>query len=197
MVKIESVTAEIFLIWTNVTMINVDWANVIITASICKSLDNIVSITAEIFLIWTNSPRTNVACPCCPSNMCGGHCRQNENPENCHTKHYNSNNILRHLSNDAPTFAQLLDVQVLDAKYELSGCHMSRYYRVSQRSCVIGILFSQTYFLAKVIDWLHLSLRFMFHVLFFLFNICATISSQSLTIFLKILYFLDISVIYV
>ena len=36
LVKIESVTAEIFLIWTNVTRINVAWTNVIVTVDICS-----------------------------------------------------------------------------------------------------------------------------------------------------------------
>ena len=33
--QIESVTAEIFLIWTNVTMTNVDWKNITKTVGIC------------------------------------------------------------------------------------------------------------------------------------------------------------------
>ena len=35
MAKIESVTAEIFLIWTNVARRNVAWTNVTVTVDIC------------------------------------------------------------------------------------------------------------------------------------------------------------------
>ena len=45
--KIGSVRAEIFLIWTDVVKTNVAWTN--------------VTVTAEISLIWTNVVRTNVA----------------------------------------------------------------------------------------------------------------------------------------
>ena len=34
-IKIGSVTAEIFLIWTNVTRTNVDWTNITETVGIC------------------------------------------------------------------------------------------------------------------------------------------------------------------
>ena len=36
LVKIESVTAEIFLIWTNVVRTNVDGTNVTVTVGICR-----------------------------------------------------------------------------------------------------------------------------------------------------------------
>ena len=36
MVKIRSVTAEIFLIWTNVARTNVAWTNVTMTVGICS-----------------------------------------------------------------------------------------------------------------------------------------------------------------
>ena len=35
LVKIDSVTAEIFLIWTNVAKTNVDWTNITIMVGIC------------------------------------------------------------------------------------------------------------------------------------------------------------------
>ena len=57
MVEIESVTAAIFLIWTNVAWTNVAWTNVIVIVGICvfpgtylSSFINIRSVTAEILL---------------------------------------------------------------------------------------------------------------------------------------------------
>ena len=68
MVQIESETAEIFLIWTNVARTNVAWTNVSVTVQLkmvpgtyLKSLVKIGSVTAEIFMIWVNVARTNVA----------------------------------------------------------------------------------------------------------------------------------------
>ena len=61
MVNIESVTAEIFLIWTNDARTNVVWKNVTVTIGIyLYSLAKIEFVTAEIFLIWTNDAKTNV-----------------------------------------------------------------------------------------------------------------------------------------
>ena len=57
-VKMGSVTAEIFLIWTNVT-----WINVVLIVGICCRCSSFIkmgSVTAEIFLIWTNVTWTNV-----------------------------------------------------------------------------------------------------------------------------------------
>ena len=53
MVKIGSVTAEIFLIWTNVARTNVAWTNVTVTVVICsiwskQCFGTIGSVTAEI-----------------------------------------------------------------------------------------------------------------------------------------------------
>ena len=64
MVNIGSVTtAEIFLIWTNVTRTNVAWTNATVTVqeTYLKILVKIGSVTAEIILIWTNVTRANVA----------------------------------------------------------------------------------------------------------------------------------------
>ena len=69
MVKIGSVTIEIFLIWANVARTNVSWTNVTVTVGICSrcsqeatlSFIKIESVTAEIFLIWTYFDGTNVA----------------------------------------------------------------------------------------------------------------------------------------
>ena len=48
MVKIESVTAEIFLIWTNVTRINVAWTNVTVTVGICSRVTRNLSINQSL-----------------------------------------------------------------------------------------------------------------------------------------------------
>ena len=74
---VKTITAEIFMIWTNVAGKNVDRTNITIMVGIwtkvnlivrsCSrwfqepSLVNIGLVTAEIFIIWTNVPRTNVA----------------------------------------------------------------------------------------------------------------------------------------
>ena len=67
MVKIESVTAKIFLIWTNIAKTNVDWTNISIMVGSGKDGSRNLpfkvwstSVTAEIFLIWTNVAKTNV-----------------------------------------------------------------------------------------------------------------------------------------
>ena len=52
-----SVTAEIFLICSNVTRTNVAWTNVNITVGIFKVSSK---SGTEIFLIWTSVARTNV-----------------------------------------------------------------------------------------------------------------------------------------
>ena len=68
--KIGSVTAEIFLMWTNVARTNVARTNVTVTVGICprgsqeptfKVWSKFGPVTAEILLIWTNVARTNVA----------------------------------------------------------------------------------------------------------------------------------------
>ena len=68
LVKIRSVTAEIFLIWSNVARTNVAWTYVPIWHRIkmfpetsILSLVKIGSVAAEIFLIWPKVARTNVA----------------------------------------------------------------------------------------------------------------------------------------
>ena len=67
LVKIGSVTAKIFLIWTNVTRTNVAWTNVTVTVGIClrwskeSTLVKIGLVTDEIFLKWTNVAGTNIA----------------------------------------------------------------------------------------------------------------------------------------
>ena len=66
MVKIGSVIADLFLIWTNVARTNVTLTVSIIYFKMVQgiylySLVKIVSVTAETFLIWTNVARTNVA----------------------------------------------------------------------------------------------------------------------------------------
>ena len=68
MVKIRSVTAEIFLIWSNVARTNVAWTYVplwhrlkMVQESSILSLVKIGSVAAEIFLIWTKVAGTNVA----------------------------------------------------------------------------------------------------------------------------------------
>ena len=65
MVKIGSVTAEIFLTWTNVARTNVAWTNVIVTVGLCSKRSpeytfKIWSLTAQILSTWTNVARTNV-----------------------------------------------------------------------------------------------------------------------------------------
>ena len=67
MIKIRSVTDEIFLIWSNVARTNVAWTYVplwhrlkMVPESFILSLVKIGSVTAEIFLIWTNVARTNI-----------------------------------------------------------------------------------------------------------------------------------------
>ena len=67
MVKIGSITAEIFLIWAHVVMTSVAWTNVTMQVSVCDkwSEEPIFKVlsksgqTVEIFLIRTNVPRTN------------------------------------------------------------------------------------------------------------------------------------------
>ena len=70
MAKTGPVTAEIFLIWTNIARINVARINVAVTVENLfyifpginfQSFVKIESVTAEIFLIWTNVAGTNVA----------------------------------------------------------------------------------------------------------------------------------------
>ena len=69
MVKIGSVTAEIFLILTNIARKNIAGTDVIVTVGICLrwsqnlplNFGQIGSVTADIFLIWTNVARTNIA----------------------------------------------------------------------------------------------------------------------------------------
>ena len=73
-VKIRSVTADIFLIWTNVARTNNFFVGKtfffsrnswnmfkMVPGSYLESLVKIGSVTAEIFLIWTNVARTNIA----------------------------------------------------------------------------------------------------------------------------------------
>ena len=62
------VTAEIFLIWTYVTRMNVELTSItikvgsvkVVPGTYLKKVVNIGSVTVEIFLIWTNVARTNV-----------------------------------------------------------------------------------------------------------------------------------------
>ena len=69
LVKIESITADVLLIYTNVARTYIAWINIIITVEICQRWSNIPNcilvklgfVTAEIFLIWTDVTRTNVA----------------------------------------------------------------------------------------------------------------------------------------
>ena len=73
MVKIGPVTAEIFLMWTNVARTNVAWEKCdcdnwhllkrvpVTLGTYLESLVRIGPVTAEILLIWTNVARTNVA----------------------------------------------------------------------------------------------------------------------------------------
>ena len=67
--KIGSLTAEIFLIRTNVARTRTAWTNVTLAVGICKkmvldiylsSMIKIGSVSAEIFLIWSNVASTNV-----------------------------------------------------------------------------------------------------------------------------------------
>ena len=68
MVKIRSVTPEIFLIGSNVARTNVAWTYVplwhllkMVPETSILSLVKIGSVAAEIFLIWTKVAGTNVA----------------------------------------------------------------------------------------------------------------------------------------
>ena len=68
LVKIGSLAAEIFLIWTNVARTNVTWTKVtvrlgkklkIVPVTYLLCLVKFGSVKAEIFIIWTNVARTN------------------------------------------------------------------------------------------------------------------------------------------